>query len=176
MDISPLRNPYESKLSVKTRLLAFLVTTLSFAALAQGTVYFSNRTLPGVDAPMYFPKGVTEAMISQLTVELMAGTNPTQLTSVATVGFLTNSAGCFDGGVVPTLVPVTTNAFFQIRFRTPETGTAHIYDGFCGARHLCPQAHSETRTLRASCWAPTTTSIHKQNSTFQPHCTESRSN
>jgi len=115
---------------MKTRLLALLVTTLSFAALAQGTVYFSNRALPGVDAPVYFPKGVTEAMISQLTVELMAGTNPTQLNSVAMVGFLTNSVGYFDGGVVPTLLPVTTNAFFQIRFRTPETGTYHIYDGF----------------------------------------------
>ena len=68
-------------------------------------------------------------MVSRLTVELLAGTSPTNMVSVAMVGFQTNLDGYFDGGLV-TIPVVTTNAFFQIRFFTPEAGTYHIYDGF----------------------------------------------
>ena len=115
---------------MKTGLLASLVTAVSFAALAQGTVYFSNRVSPGVDAPVYFPGGVTEAMISRMTIELLAGTTPTTLVSVWMAGFPTNSDGYFDSGVIPTILPATTNAFFQIRFVTPGPEQYHIEDGF----------------------------------------------
>jgi hypothetical protein len=119
------------------------------AALPQGTVYLSNRVVPSVDAPVHFPGGVTKEMVSRLTVELLAGTSPTTMVSVATVGFLTlsNSDGYFDGGVVSTFFPVTTNAFFQIRFETPATEIPQIYDGFLwGASPVFSGSLGDTNT------------------------------
>jgi hypothetical protein len=113
---------------MRTLAFAALFVGVSTTALAQGTVYFSNRATPGVDAPVYFPGGATGAMISQLTVELLAGTNPAALTPVATTGFVTGAPGYFDGGVVSTLLPVTTNAFFQINFRTTATFLTNPHD------------------------------------------------
>ena len=118
---------------MKTGLLASFVTALSFAALAQGTVYFSNRVSPGLDAPVYFPDGVTKLSGSQFAVELLVGSSPNEMASLAITGVLTNAPGYFDGGLVNTFVPSGSNAFFRIRFRTLTTflpEPSYSYDWF----------------------------------------------
>lgn len=79
--------------------IAILVGAI--AAHGQGTIKFSNfDSASGLDAPYFEAGGVTKLSGSQFMAELLTGSNPVALTSLASTGFLTGvNAGYFDGGL-----------------------------------------------------------------------------
>ena len=91
--------------SLMTLLILILALAVRPAALAQGTLRFANLA-DGVNAPFYFPGGVTKLGTNCVSV-LYAGPTPTSYTQLASAQFGgmtpygTNCPpGYFDGGVI----------------------------------------------------------------------------
>lgn len=68
---------------------------------AQGTVFFDNLDVRGVNAPVYESDGVTPLSGPQFMAELLAGPSADTLMTVASTGFLPGGgAGYFNAGTV----------------------------------------------------------------------------
>ena len=112
--------------NVLTSVIA-LASILSATGFAQGTINFANLVPnpagTGLDAPATYGEG-TGISGSVITAELLAGTNPTSLVSVARAGFLTNAPGYFNGGIVTlTNIAPGGTGFFQVRLWETSYGS-----------------------------------------------------
>jgi len=132
---------------MKKLLVAGWTLAQCVAAVAQGTVLFSNQDpASGTDFAFYLADGTTKLSGSQFMAELLVGATPSlSLPAVAQVGFLTGAnAGYFNGGVlsVPGLAPGSA-AYVQIHVWNTATG-ASFNQAFASG---LPNAFVQTPTL-----------------------------
>jgi len=79
-------------------LLSLAAMSLGVTGYSQGTVFFDNLDVRGVNAPVFNSDGVTKISGNQFIVELLGGPSASNLSSIATTGFLAgNGAGYFNG-------------------------------------------------------------------------------
>jgi len=108
--------------------LTLLLSTSQIAVRAQGTVYFKDFGPLGLNAPVYESDGVTPLSGPQFTAELLEGSSPDVLASIAITGFLTGAgAGYFNGGVqtINTVAP-RTSAWFEVRVWNTVSGASFL--------------------------------------------------